>query len=409
MLPDMNIHNLAGLPNMEKIFCPGFQAAGVEANIKKQGIRDLGLIFSEVPARVGGVFTRNLVQAAPVVLDRELIQSGQAHAIIVNSGNANCCTGEKGMEDARTMGRAVAADLNISSDQVLVASTGVIGSPMPIDRVTAAIPRLVKSLSPGGFPDLALAMMTTDTLPKLVSKQGKISSKTFTVTAVAKGAGMIRPDMATMLCFVCTDIDADPDYLSYALYMACERSFNRITVDGDTSTNDTALILANGCSGVSIENSIHKASFQRVLDDVLLYLARLMVKDGEGATKLVEINVTGALTNSDAHAIAGTIGNSNLVKTAFFGEDANWGRILAAAGRAGVYLDPDRINIFFDDVLMCHDGMGCGPEAEKKATLVMKKPEYAIRIDLKVGNGKATMYTCDFSYDYVKINADYRS
>ena len=394
---------------MEKIICPGFQAAGVEANIKKQGIRDLGLIFSERPAKVGGVFTRNLVQAAPVVLDRELIQSGQARAIVVNSGNANCCTGVQGMEDAKTMGQSVANDLGISSDQVLVASTGVIGAPMPMDKVMDAIPELVKSLSPNGFSDLALAMMTTDTVPKLVSKQGKINSKKFTVTAVAKGAGMIHPDMATMLCFVCTDIDADPDYLSYALYMACERSFNRITVDGDTSTNDTALILANGFSGVSIENSIHKASFQGVLDDVLLYLARLMVKDGEGATKLVEINVGGALSDEDAHAVAGTIGNSNLVKTALFGGDANWGRILAAAGRAGVYLEPDRINIFFNDVLMYHNGMGCGPEAEKKATIVMKKPEYAILVDLQIGNGKATMYTCDFSYDYVKINADYRS
>ena len=394
---------------MEKIFCPGFQAAGVEANIKKQGIRDLGLIFSEVPARVGGVFTRNLVQAAPVILDRELIQSGQARAIIVNSGNANCCTGKQGMEDAKAMTRTAAEALKVSSNEVLVGSTGVIGVPMPMDRVTAAIPSLVKSLSPDGFSNLALAMMTTDTVPKLVSKQGRINSKTFTVTAVAKGAGMIRPDMATMLCFVCTDIDADPDYLSYALYMACERSFNRITVDGDTSTNDTALILANGLSGVSIENSVHKASFQGVLDDVLLFLARLMAKDGEGATKLVEINVTGALSDKDAHAVAGTIGNSNLVKTAFFGEDANWGRILAAAGRAGVCLDPDRINIFFNDVLMCKNGMGCGPEAEKQATIVMKKPEYSIRVDLQIGNGKSTMYTCDFSYDYVKINADYRS
>ena len=394
---------------MEKIFCPGFQASGVEANIKKQGIRDLGLIFSEVSAKAGGVFTRNLVQAAPVVLDRKLIQSGQARAIIVNSGNANCCTGSQGMEDAKNMAKIVAAELKISSDQVLVASTGVIGAPMPMDRVTAAIPALVQNLSSDGFSDLALAMMTTDTVPKLVSKQGKINSKTFTVTAVAKGAGMIRPDMATMLCFVCTDIDADPDYLSYALYMACERSFNRITVDGDTSTNDTALILANGMSGVTIENSVHKASFQRVLDDVLLFLAKIMAKDGEGATKLVEIKVTGALSDEDAHAVAGTIGNSNLVKTAFFGEDANWGRILAAAGRAGVYLEPDRINIYFNDVLMCKNGMGCGPEAERKATIVMKKPEYAIRVDLQIGNGKSTMYTCDFSYDYVKINADYRS
>ena len=394
---------------MEKIYCPGFKASGVAANIKKQGVRDLGLIFSEVPAKIGGVFTRNLIQAAPVVLDRELIQTGQARAIIVNSGNANCCTGGQGMEDARTMGRVSAAKLGISSDEVLVASTGVIGSPMPIERITAAIPELVENLTPEGFSDLALAMMTTDNLPKLVCKKGKINSKTYTITAVAKGAGMIRPDMATMLCFVCTDIDAEPDYLSYALYTACERSFNRITVDGDTSTNDTALILANGLSGIFIENSVQKAAFQRVLDDVLLYLAKLMVKDGEGATKLVEIRVNGALSDTDAYTVAGAIANSPLVKTAFFGEDANWGRILAAAGRAGVYLEPNRVNIFFDDVMMCQNGMGCGIEAEKNATDIMKKPEYMIRVDLHCGKGHAIMYTCDFSYDYVKINADYRS
>ncbi|MFO8084318.1 MAG: bifunctional glutamate N-acetyltransferase/amino-acid acetyltransferase ArgJ [Desulfobacterales bacterium] len=394
---------------MEKIYCPGFKAAGVAANIKKQGIQDLGLIFSEVPARVGGVFTRNLVQAAPVVLVRELIQSGQARAIIINSGNANCCTGEQGMEDVRTMGRVSAAKLGISSSEVLVASTGVIGVPLPIKKITDAIPELVDSLNTKGFSDLALAMMTTDTVPKLVCKKGRINSKTYTITAVAKGAGMIQPDMATMLCFVCTDIDADPDYLSYALYTACERSFNRITVDGDSSTNDTALIMANGLSGITIENSVHKAAFQRMLDDVLLYLAKMMVKDGEGATKLVEVQIAGALSDEDAHAIANTISNSPLVKTAFFGEDANWGRIIAAAGRAGVYMKPEQVNIFFDDVMMCQNGMGCGPEAEKKATTVMKRPEYVIRIDLQIGNGQATMYTCDFSCDYVKINADYRS
>ncbi len=394
---------------MEKINCPGFKASGVEANIKKKGVRDLGLIFSEVPAKAGGVFTRNLVQAAPVVFDREMIQSGTARAVIINSGNANCCTGDQGMEDVRTMGKESALRLGISSSEVLVASTGVIGVPLPIKRITSAIPGLVESLNPEGFSDLALAMMTTDTMPKLVCQKGRINSKTFTITAVAKGAGMIRPDMATMLCFVCTDIDADPEYLSYALYTACERSFNRITIDGDTSTNDTALILANGVSGVVIENSVHKASFQRVLDDVLLYLAKLMVKDGEGATKMVEIHVTGALSDQDAHKIAGTVADSPLVKTAFFGEDANWGRILAAAGRSGVFFDPGQVNIFFGDVMICRNGMGCGVEAEKEAAMVMKKNEYAIRIDLQIGTGKSIMYTCDFSYDYVKINADYRS
>jgi glutamate N-acetyltransferase/amino-acid N-acetyltransferase len=394
---------------MEKIYCPGFKAAGVAANIKKQGVLDLGLIFSETPAKVGGVFTQNRVQAAPVLLDRELIQSGQARAIVINSGNANCCSGPQSMEDAISMGRTSASRLGVSSNEVLVASTGVIGVPMPMGRITSAIPELVDSLQTGGFSDLALAMMTTDTVPKLVCKKGKINSKTYTITAVAKGAGMIRPDMATMLCFVCTDIDAHPHYLSYALYTACERSFNRITVDGDTSTNDTALILANGVSGVSVENSVQKASFQRVLDDVLLYLAKLMVKDGEGATKLVEIHVTGALCHEDARAVAETIANSPLVKTAFFGEDANWGRIIAAAGRAGVYMEPDHVNIFFDDVMMCQNSVGCGPEAEKKATLVMQKPEYTIVVDLQTGAGQASVYTCDFSCDYVKINADYRS
>lgn len=394
---------------MEKIGCPGFRAAGIAANIKKENVLDLGLIFSDKPAKVGGVFTRNLVQAAPVILDRKLVQGGAARAIIVNSGNANCCNGLKGIEDAKTMARLAALELDIESDEVLVASTGVIGAPMPMDRIEEAIPLLAKSLQADGFSDLSIAIMTTDTVPKLVSQTGRINGKTFTVTAVAKGAGMIRPDMATMLCFVCTDIDADPDYLSYALYMAAERSFNRITIDGDTSTNDTALILANGASGALIENSVHKAVFQRVLDDILIELAKMMVKDGEGATKFVEINVRGALSDNDAYAAASTIANSNLVKTAFFGEDANWGRILAAVGRAGIPVDTDRINVYFDDVLMCENGMGKGIETERQATKVMKKPEYTVGLDLKMGNGSASVYTCDFSYDYVKINADYRS
>ena len=394
---------------MEKIGCPGFRAAGVAANIKKEGVLDLGLIFSERPAKVGGVFTRNLVQAAPVILDKRLIQNGEARAILVNSGCANCCTGPEGIEDAKAMARLAALELGIERDEVLVASTGVIGAPMPMPKVEKAIPLLAKSLAPDGFSDLSIAMMTTDTIPKLVSQTGRINGKTFTVTAIAKGAGMIRPDMATMLCFVCTDINADPDYLSYAMYMASERSFNRITIDGDTSTNDTALVLANGASGAVIENSVHKAVFQRVIDDVLLALAKMMVKDGEGATKFVEIRVRGALSDDDAYAAASTVANSNLVKTAFFGEDANWGRILAAVGRAGIPLEQDRIDVYFDDVLMCQNGRGRGIEIERQATLVMKKAEYVVGVDLKMGNGTASVYTCDFSYDYVKINADYRS
>ena len=394
---------------MERIVCPGFRAAGAAANIKKEGVLDLGLIFSERPAKAGAVFTRNLVKAAPVLLDRQRIDSGTARAVIVNSGNANCCNGDRGMRDAELMAELTAAELGISPEEVLVASTGVIGAPMPMERLRAAIPGLAQSLAPEGFSDLALAMMTTDTVPKLVSQTGRFNGKVFHLTAAAKGAGMIRPDMATMLCFICTDIDADADYLSYALYTACERSFNRITIDGDTSTNDTAIILANGESGAAIENSVHKAVFQRVLDDVLLTLAKMMVKDGEGATKFVEIKVLGAKNDNDAYAVASTIANSNLVKTAFFGEDANWGRILAAAGRAGVELDPHSIDVYFDDIAMCADGMGQGIDAEQRATKVMKKDEYTVTVDLKIGNGEASVFTCDFSYDYVKINADYRS
>ncbi len=394
---------------MEKIVCPGFQAAGIAAGIKNDGKRDLGLIFSNTPSKVGAIFTKNKIQAAPVILDRERVQSGLSQAIIVNSGNANCCNGKRGAVDARAMSAFVSTNLDIPEEMVLVASTGVIGQPLPIEKIQSSVPELAGLLKDDGFLDLALSIMTTDTMPKLVSRQGHINGKTFTVTAVAKGAGMIQPDMATMLCFICTDIDAKPEYLSYALWVASERSFNRISIDGDTSTNDTAIILANGLSGVVIENSVHKASFQRVLDDVCLALARMIVQDGEGATKLVEIIVKGAVSDEDAYAIAGKIGNSNLVKTAFFGEDANWGRILAAAGSAGVSFEPDNIDIFFDDVQMFGKGRGLGLTAEKKATQVMKKPEYTITLDLKSGEGHAFVYTCDFSLDYVRINADYRS
>ncbi len=394
---------------MEKIVCPGFQAAGIAAGIKDNGKRDLGLLFSKIPSKVGAIFTRNSVQAAPVILDRKRVQSGFSQAIIVNSGNANCCNGERGLTDARAMGVFASTSLGIAEEMILVASTGVIGQSLPIEKIQLSVPELTRSLKDDGFSELALSIMTTDTMPKLVSRQGHINGKTFTVTGVAKGAGMIRPDMATMLCFICTDIDAEPEYLSYALWIASERSFNRISIDGDNSTNDTAVIMANGLSGAAIENSVHKASFQRVLDDLCLSLAKMIVQDGEGATKMVEIVVKGALSDEEAYAVASKIGNSNLVKTAFFGEDANWGRILAAAGSAGVPFDTDSIDIFFDDVLMVEKGKGLGLAAEKKATQVMKRPAYTITLDLKAGDSQAFVYTCDFTLDYVRINADYRS
>jgi len=394
---------------MENVACKGFKAAGVASGLKKNGGKDLGLIYSEVPAIVAGVFTKNMVQAAPVLLDRERIKTGKCQAVIVNSGNANCCTGDQGMRDAIAMARFSASGLKISEDLVLVASTGVIGQPLDTGKIEVAMPDLIKAAAPEGLYDIAEAIMTTDTVPKVVTRQGVIEGIPYKVTGVAKGSGMIRPDMATMLCFVVSDIKISHDLLAETLLAATDNSFNRITVDGDTSTNDTILVLANGLSGATVKNAAHRESFQAVLDEVLIGLAKMVVKDGEGATKLVEIIVRGALSDRDATKIADTVSNSNLVKTALFGEDANWGRILAAAGRAGVKIDPTKANIFFDDVMIAKNGMWCGEKAETEAARILQNDEFTILVDLNMRQGSASVFTCDFSVEYVKINADYRS
>ncbi|UCH22536.1 MAG: bifunctional glutamate N-acetyltransferase/amino-acid acetyltransferase ArgJ [Deltaproteobacteria bacterium] len=394
---------------MEDRVCPGFKFSGIASGLKKNGGKDLGLIYSEVPANVAGLFTRNRVQAAPVLFDRQRITSGVCQAVIVNSGNANCCTGDQGIRDAIAMANAAATGLGISENSVLVASTGVIGEQLPVAKIEVAVPDLVASASSKGVTDFAEAIMTTDTKPKVVCRQGHSHGKIFTIIGAAKGAGMIRPDMATLLCFLVSDVQAPSAVMKEMLVAATDKSLNRITVDGDTSTNDTVLLLANGKSDIKIESRDQKATFQRVLDDVMVKLAKLLVKDGEGATKLVEIIVKGAVTDKEARQIADTVAHSNLLKTALFGEDANWGRILAAAGRAGVPIEPDRIDVFFDDVQMVSQGIGCGKSIEIQATAVLKKPEFAITIDLHMGNGRSFVYTCDFSVDYVKINADYRS
>jgi glutamate N-acetyltransferase/amino-acid N-acetyltransferase len=394
---------------MSAIICPGFKAAGIASGLKKNGQKDLGLIYSQVPANVAGLFTKNRVKAAPVLLDMELVRSGSCRAVIVNSGNANCCTGEQGLRDAKTMAYLAASELGISNELVFVASTGVIGEPLPIEKIKAAIPDLVRSLQAEGIPDLARSIMTTDTVPKTASAQGVVEEKTFTVTGVAKGAGMIRPDMATMLCFVCTDVGASPDILKETLLKAADRSFNRITIDGDTSTNDTVMVMANGLSGAVIRSVLHKKIFQKVLDKIFLDLAKQLLRDGEGVTKLVEILVRGAVSDSDARNVADTVAHSPLVKTSFFGEDANWGRIVGAVGRANAKIDPNKIDVYFDDVQMVKGGIGRGNVAESEATKVLCKPEFVVTIDLNMGRGSDWMYTCDFSVDYVRINADYRS
>jgi len=389
--------------------CQGFKAAGISAGIKKNKLKDLGLIVSDVPAAVTGVFTKNQIKAAPVVLDMERIQSGSCRAVIVNSGNANCCTGEQGMKDAIRMAKAAAGKLGVADEMVLISSTGVIGQALPVEKIESNIPQLFDALSSDGFSDFAESIMTTDTKPKKISRMVEVAGKSFSIIGVAKGAGMIRPDMATMLSYVCTDVEADASTLQVLLTDAVNLSFNRITIDGDTSTNDTVLILANGKSGVSLNDASAKDAFKNAIEEMLVELAKMVVKDGEGVTKLVEIKIHGAATDSDAEKMADTVAHSNLVKTAFFGEDANWGRIIGALGRAGVSLNPDTIDISFNDIMLVQNGLWCGDDAEAAATKVMKLPEFEVIIDVHLGTGSAFCWTCDFSIDYVKINADYRS
>lgn len=394
---------------MTAITCKGFQAAGIHSGLKKNSDRDLGLIYSEVPASVAGVFTQNRIKSATVLISQERIQSGTSQAIIANSGNANCCNGAQGHQSALDMAGAAASKLGLAEKDVLVASTGVIGEVFPIEKVKNAVPNLIKALKPDGFKDCATAIMTTDTVPKLVHRQGRFQDLTYNLVGMAKGSGMIAPNMATMLCFICTDISMPQDLLQKLLVSGVNKTLNRICIDGDTSTNDTTLILANGQSKVSIDNMDQAGEFQLLLEQVLNSLAKSLVKDGEGATKCVDIIVKGAKSDQNAHTIANTLSTSPLVKTALFGEDANWGRLIAASGRAGVPIEPDRIDIYFDQVQITRNSLGCGKEAEKQATQVLKKPEFSIVMDLNMGAGSASVLTCDYTLDYIKINADYRS
>jgi glutamate N-acetyltransferase/amino-acid N-acetyltransferase len=389
----------------------GFRFSAVEAAIKKPGRLDLALVFSEVPADVAAVFTTNKVQAAPVLISRARAKNGICRALLVNSGNANACTGEQGMADALDCGRRAAESLGLPDEELLVASTGVIGQPLPMARFLAGIQPLVDGLAVGTLDQVASAIMTTDTFAKIERRRGEAGGRGYQIEGVAKGSGMIQPNMATMLSFIVTDAAIDPALLRSAFKEAVDGSFNAITVDGDMSTNDTALIMANGAAGnPPITAGTPEADlFRALLAEVLLSLAKKIVMDGEGATKFVEIRVKGAASNADAKKAALAVANSLLVKTAFFGQDANWGRIIAAVGYSGAQLEQDRVEIRFDDVLMAACGVYAGGEAEAAGSEVLKRREFTVTIDLRVGAGAAVVYTSDLSYDYVRINADYRT
>ena len=390
----------------------GFSAAAVAAGIRKQDRLDLGLIYSQTPAVTSGVFTTNQVKAAPVLIDVERLKQGRAQAILVNSGCANACTGKAGMEAALRTSAALAGSLSIPEAMIQLASTGVIGEQLNVAAIENSIPSLVAALAPSNFGQVAEAMMTTDTQPKMVGRTIMIGDKPVNLLGIAKGSGMIMPNMATMLAFVITDAQIGFPELHGALVSSVKRTFNRITVDGDTSTNDMVLVMANGAAGnvwIDDQTPEFRDLFQDALENVLKDLALMIVSDGEGATKCITIRVCGAKEDCDAEQIARTVANSNLVKTAFFGEDANWGRIMAAMGRSGVRFTADHVDIAFNDVLIVRNGLAVGPEAEIKAAQVLKEKRFNVCIDLKDGKGCEEVYTCDFSIDYVKINADYRS
>ncbi|MGB3211556.1 MAG: bifunctional glutamate N-acetyltransferase/amino-acid acetyltransferase ArgJ [Desulforhopalus sp.] len=390
----------------------GFSFSAVEAGIRYPDRLDLGLVYSDIPCVTAGMFTTNQVKAAPVLIDKERLKGGYAQAILVNSGSANACTGEKGMEAAKATSSLVSGALGIADELIQLSSTGVIGEQLNLDAFKRSVPKLVEELSADNFERVAQAIMTTDTVQKIADTTISIGGKEVKIMGMAKGAGMIMPNMATMLAFVFTDARINFPELHKSLVRGTDRTFNRVTIDGDTSTNDMVLAMANGTAenpwidGDSPEDQL---IFQDGLETVLKDLALQIVKDGEGATKTITIKVCGAKENAEAEKIARTVATSSLVKTAFFGEDANWGRILAAMGRSGVRFSPERVDLSFGNVLIVENGLLVGAEAEIAATKVLKEKNITVCIDLKDGPGCEEIFTCDFSIDYVKINADYRS
>jgi glutamate N-acetyltransferase/amino-acid N-acetyltransferase len=409
-------------------FAPGFRAAAVACGLKTSGVMaasslDLALIAAEGPCSAAGVFTTNRVKAAPVLYDQEILanNAGGIRAIIANAGNANACTGPRGMEDTRRMAALTAYALRCQPEDVLVLSTGVIGRHLDMDKVTQGIAEVTSPVAQQGAPHVARAIMTTDTRPKVASTQVAIGDAIVTISGCSKGAGMIHPNMATLLAIITTDVGIHPSLLGSELRAAVNQSFNRITVDGDTSTNDTLLLLASGASGVRIDNpeSGARMAFTAALTRVCVSLAKQVARDGEGATRLVEIAVTGAVDEAQAHTVANSIARSPLVKTAIHGGDPNWGRILCAAGYSGAEIDPDRLALWFGTqgnhgggahggvaLQLVADGLPTTHDTGAASALLREDPVY-IRLDLGLGSAHTTVWTCDLSKEYVEINAHY--
>ncbi len=395
---------------------PGFKAAGVHVGVKTSNKekKDVALIYSEKPCAVAGMFTTNVVKAAPVYYDMKVVESGRAQAIIANSGNANACTGEQGEKDAATMAEAAGAVLGLKANEVLVCSTGVIGHNMPMDRVLSGIKAAAANLSSDGGRDAAEAILTTDVYRKEISKTVDLNGITVTISGMAKGSGMICPNMATMLCFITTDAAIDSKVLQMALKESVALSFNQISVDGDMSTNDTVLMLANGMAGNAAitPNSDSYQKFVAVLKDICFYLAKKIARDGEGATHLLEAQVIHAASEEDALKAAKSVVSSDLVKAAIFGKDANWGRIICAAGYSGAKFDQSKVDIslssYSGEITVAKNGGGLEFD-EDYALKILSEENITAIIDLKAGEFSGKAWGCDLTYDYVKINADYRT
>ena len=395
-------------PTMRPV--PGVRLGTAAAGIKKPDHRDLVLMELAPGTRVTAVFTRNRFCAAPVHVARDHLATGAPRYLLINTGNANAGTGERGLRDARTCCEAVARHAEVSPQAVVPFSTGVIGEPLPADRIAAAVPAALEALAADGWAAAAPAILTTDTVPKGTSRTVPLDGGEVVLTGMAKGAGMIRPDMATMLAFIATDAEVTQGQLDRLLPDAARTSFNRITIDGDTSTNDACVLAATGASGVAVASEADAERFLAALRDLCAELAQAIVRDGEGATRFITIDVEGGRSEAEAEAVGFTIAQSPLVKTAFFAGDPNWGRILAAIGRAGVDdMDVDRVAIWLDDLRIAANGGRAEDYREADAAERMGRDEVTVTVELGRGNASARVWTCDFSYEYVRINAEYRT